>query len=193
MKYSKEWLTKKEIKKLFSLPEINSRDLLLMKVTYYGALRINEAIKSRREHYKKEPYPHLILYSQKTDKRNWEIQPIPSEVLGDIIRYCKSADIRTQDFVFQTNRSDQISYSAVYKLVKKWCRVAEIDKDITTHSFRRSRATHLLEAGVMDIYKVSQFLRHKNIKTTQAYLKISKKRMYLYMEDSDKNEMLNLI
>jgi integrase/recombinase XerD len=191
--YSKEWLTRGEIRRLFASPDISSRDLLIMKVTYYGALRIGETIKSRREDYRNDPYPHLLLRDQKTDKNNWEVQPIPLEIYGDVQRYCEDHDIRTQDPVFQSNRDRQIAYNTVYKMVRRRCKEAGIDKNITTHSFRRSRATHLLNAGVMDIYKVSKFLRHKRIETTRSYLKLSKQQMYEYMEASDKEAMLDLL
>ena len=192
MKYSKEWLTESEVRKLFSNPQINSRDLLLMKVTYYGGLRIGETLKSVREDYRIDPHPHLLLRDQKTDKKNWELQPIPPEIIGDISRFCKNNNIKTQDAVFQSNRNKRMSYNNAYKLVKKWVKESGINKDITTHSFRRSRAVHLLNSGTMDIYKVSQFLRHKGIESTQHYLKISKKQLFDYMEKTDKDQLLSI-
>jgi len=189
MKYSKEWLSKKELKKMFHLPEITSRDLLLMKVCYSGAFRISEVLSSHYEDYQNaDGYYFLVLREQKTDKRNWEKQPIQSHVYGDIVRYCEMKKIKKQDLVFQSNRDQQLSYNTAYKLVKKWIKVAKIDKDITTHSFRRSRATHMLDDG-MDLYKVSKFLRHSNIETTMNYLKLSKKSLYLEMEKIDKRQL----
>ena len=69
MKYSKEWLSKEEIEKIWKLPEINSRDLLLMKVCYSGAFRISEVLNSIREDYRNEDgYFFVLLREQKTDK-----------------------------------------------------------------------------------------------------------------------------
>lgn len=185
MKYSKEWLSKEEIEKLFRNPEISSRDLLLMKVCYYGALRISEALNSKREDYRDEDYAYLLLRDQKTDKENWEAQPIPPELYGDIRRFCKDKGVRFQDFIFQSNRSPKLSYPMAYKIIKKCAKIAGIKKPITTHSFRRSRATHLLNGG-MGLYKVSKVLRHKDIDTTMKYLKISKKKLSQEIEEIDK-------
>lgn len=192
MKYSKEWLSKIEIHQLFHNPEITSRDLLLMKTCYYGALRISEALNSKREDYRSDDYCYLILRSQKTDKKNWENQPIPPEVFGDLNRFCNDNKIRTQDFVFQSNRSPKLSYPMAYKIIKKAVKLAMIKKEITTHSFRRSRATHLLDDG-LPLNKVSGFLRHKSIETTLKYLKISKKQLYEEVNEIDKKTIFNMI
>jgi len=180
LKYSKEWFTEQEIKKLFEYPNISSRDLLLVRVCYYGAFRISEVLVSKREDYELDDiYTYLILRKQKTDKMNWERQPIPPFTYGEVIRYCNDNNIKTQDYVFQTQKShgSYMSYSMAYFIVKKYVKLAGMDKEITTHSFRRSRATHLLDDG-LELYDVSKFLRHKSIVTTMKYLKISKKKLF---------------
>lgn len=190
MKYSKEWLSKDEILKLFNNPKISSRDLLLMKVCYYGAFRISEVLNSKREDYREEDnYYYLLLRDQKTDKLNWEKQPIPFFIFGEVNRYCNDLKIKTQDYVFSSNRNEKLSYEMSYKLVKKWVKLSGIEKNITTHSFRRSRATQLLDDG-MPLYNVSKFLRHKSIETTMSYLKISKKNLYNMMDEID-NKNIN--
>jgi len=192
MKYSKEWLSKAEINKLFHSPEVSSRDLLLMKVCYYGALRVSEALNSKREDYRNEDYTYLLLRDQKTDKMNWEAQPITPRLYGDINRYCNDNKIKTQDYVFQSNRSPRLSYPMAYKIIKNAVKVAGIDKMITTHSFRRSRATHLLDDG-LPLNKVSGFLRHKSIETTLKYLKLSKKKLFNDVEKIDKKNLAEMI
>lgn len=184
--YSKEWLSKQEIKDLFEYPEITSRDLLLMRVVYYGAFRISEVLNSKKEDYKFEDnYSYLLLRKQKTDKKNWEKQPVPVFIYGEVInRYCKDNKITDAEYVFQTQKSNHMSYSMAYVVVRKWTKSVGIKKLINTHSFRRSRATHLLDTG-MDIYVVSKFLRHKSIETTLKYLKLSKKSLYDKMKDID--------
>ena len=190
--YSKEWFSKGEINNLFHAPEISSKALLLMKTCYYGALRISEALNSKREDYRNEDYAYLLLRVQKTDKKNWEAQPIPLELYGDIDRFSKDNKIKSQDYVFQSNRSPKLSYPMAYKIVKKSVKVAEIEKEITTHSFRRSRATHLLDDG-LPLNKVSGFLRHKSIETTLKYLKLSKKRLFDDVNKIDKKNLFEMI
>ncbi len=193
MKYSKEWLSEKEIEILWQTPGISSRDLLLMRICYYGALRVSEALNSKYEDYRNEDdYTYLLLRDQKTDKRNWETQPVPPHIYGEIERFCKDKKIKSQDFVFQSNRSSQLSYPMAYKIVKKCVELTEIKKPITTHSFRRSRATHLLNNG-MALEDVSGILRHKDLETTMKYLKISKKDLFDRMRRIDKKILFKKI
>ncbi|MGV9141304.1 MAG: tyrosine-type recombinase/integrase [Promethearchaeota archaeon] len=178
MKYSKNWLSKSEYQKLINLnaDQIKWRDLLIIKLTYSGAFRISEVLIARREDLSNDPYSQLVLKKQKTDKKNWEVQPINDDVYDELIRYCNERGIKTQDYLFPSSHGGHISYNAFYKALKRYCKKADIQKDITTHSLRRSRAVHLLDEG-NDVYFVKEFLRHKNIETTMHYLKLDKSRI----------------
>lgn len=66
----------------------------------------------------------------------------------------------------QTNRTN------VYLQVQRLGKLAGIDKKIGTHTFRRSRAEHLLDRGLALTF-VSRYLRHRDISTTMHYLDIS--------------------
>ena len=50
---------------------------------------------------------------------------------------------------------------------------AGIEKPITTHTFRHSYATHLLENG-LDIVSIKELLGHAHIETTMLYLHVAK-------------------
>ena len=45
------------------------------------------------------------------------------------------------------------------------------EEDYSPHSFRHSKAVHMLEAGVPLIY-IRNFLGHESIQTTEIYLRI---------------------
>ena len=90
--------------------------------------------------------------------------------------------------VFLTTRLSKYNIRTIEKIVQNSSKKAKINKKITTHSFRRSRASHMLDDG-MDLYKVSQFLRHRKIETTMNYLKLSKKALYNDMNRIDKKAL----
>ena len=70
------------------------------------------------------------------------------------------------------NQGSRIGYSTVSKTTKRLLERAGINKQIGTHTFRHSIATHLLQSG-MNIEDIATFLGHKQISSTQIYTHIA--------------------
>ena len=68
------------------------------------------------------------------------------------------------------HKKNRITPMAIHWLVKKYARLAGIEKNISSHSFRHSFATHLLVDKKVDLRTVQNLMGHESISSTQIYL-----------------------
>lgn len=84
-------------------------------------------------------------------------------------------DLRNFEYLFINKRKKNISSQSVAYMIKKYCRLADINLNITPHMFRHTFATMLLDQGV-DSRQIQIILGHSSIMTTQIYTNISSKK-----------------
>ncbi len=169
--YSKEWLRVDEIESMLALPDLSEKYEVWLLLLYVPALRISEAINVRLR--------DIDLKSESIDiwkgkGHAGELQKVPCEIgtLKKTIRYAEHSNLCPNDYIMFSNKSKQVTRGHVYKTVNKILHQINDEKTIGCHCFRRSRAQHLLDAGLPLVF-VSKLLRHKNLSTTMHYLNVS--------------------
>jgi integrase/recombinase XerD len=75
------------------------------------------------------------------------------------------------ELLFVSLKGKKLNPDILCRIIKKWAGIAGIGKNVTTHTFRHSCASHMLK-GRADIRYVQRQLGHRSISTTEKYLKI---------------------
>lgn len=78
--------------------------------------------------------------------------------------------------LFVSGQRRRLTITTAQKMLHEVSDAAEIDKNVTPHTLRRSFATDLRKNGA-DLYTVMHLLRHERLATTQYYLGIDDDKM----------------
>ena len=97
-------------------------------------------------------------------------------------------------YMSKTKLNDELLFSnATYELIRylfKKINVIIDNKNVTPHTFRRTRATHLLDKGVSIVY-IKELLGHSNIITTEKYAKVITKSKFKAIEENSISSIKN--
>lgn len=167
-KYSKpilDYLTEEEVSQVFANVDTNTkkgkRDLLILVLLYDTAARANEIINIKLENINLEMKSIKII--GKGNKVR--IVPIMEQTKNILVEYLQNSN--TTEYLLE-NKETTYNERFVRDIINKYTK--NIDKKISPHTFRRTRAIHLLDKGVNIIY-IQELLGHSSILTTQEYVK----------------------
>jgi integrase/recombinase XerD len=158
-----EPLSKQEIIKLFSVIK-NTKHLLIVKLMYYGALRISELINLKWTDVRRDRGLIFIRCAKGNKDRYVKLYP---ELIPLLALYYR--EYKTKELIFDgQNDAQQYSNTSIRAFLKKYSKLARLSSNCNPHKLRHSMATHLHESGI-DIRYIQIYLGHKNSKTTERY------------------------
>ena len=89
---------------------------------------------------------------------------------------------KASDVLFLNRRGNMLTRAMIFTIVKNLAVAADIQKNISPHTFRHSFATHLLENGA-DLRAIQQMLGHESITTTEIYMHVDKSHLQKVIND----------
>ena len=151
-----------------------TRDRAMIETLYATGMRVSELSNFTLEQISAEE--GLVRVSGKGSKER--IVPIGEAALAWINEYRTAerplfSKPHTDNTVFLNIRGGRLSRMAIWKIIRKYVRLAGIKKRVAPHTFRHSFATHLLEGGA-DLRAVQEMLGHSNIVTTEIYTHVDR-------------------
>lgn len=174
-------LSLNEVEALLNQPNIRDklgmRDKAILEVLYATGMRVSEAVNLKKDNVNLD-----IGFLRCIGKGNKErVIPMGKKAINSLNRYLNISrphllKKKESEFLFLNRFGKKISRQSLWKIIKRYARVARIKKHIMPHTLRHSFATHLLERGA-DLRSVQEMLGHSNISTTQIYTHINKERL----------------
>ena len=169
----------KEIEALLNFPKLNTpkliRDKAIFEVLYGTGIKVSELVDMDIEDVDLE-----LDYIYCNIAKNKRVIPLSDTTKVYLEKYIKEARPKitedTENALFVNSLGQRFTRQGLWKLIKKYASIANINKNINPSMLRHSFAIHLLNEGA-NIAVVSKILGNANLSSLQAYLNHINKNM----------------
>lgn len=174
-------LTEEEVERLLAAPDLSGalgiRDRTMLEVLYATGLRVSELVGLK--HSQVNLNQGVVRISGKGNRER--LVPLGAESMRWIKEFMDGprAEIlgaQVTDHLFPTRRGDRMTRQSFWHIIKRYARLARVDKPLSPHTLRHAFATHLLNHGA-DLRVVQMLLGHSDLSTTQIYTHVARERM----------------
>jgi len=174
-------LSRDEMESLLAQPAEASpsgiRDRAILELLYATGIRVSELATLTLNRLNRQ-MGFLVAVGKGRKER---IVPVGQSALGWLGRYIEQArpvflKKKTSNALFLNRSGEGFTRQGLWKLIKKYAKMAGLERKVHPHTFRHSFATHLLEGGA-DLRSVQIMLGHADISTTQIYTHVSRERL----------------
>lgn len=159
------------------------RNKAIIETLYGCGLRVSELIGLRLSHLHFEEGYIKVLGKGKKER----LVPINSytqemiSIYKDSIRIHEDPKPEFKDILFLNRRGAQLTRAMIFTIVKQLAKEANVQKNISPHTFRHSFATHLLENGA-NLRAIQKMLGHESITTTEIYVHLDRSHLRTVLE-----------
>lgn len=145
------------------------RDTALLILIYATGLRISESLSITKKHLKNQGFIRIIGKGNKE-----RLVPLLGEAKKAIELYLEYLpfELDEDEPIFRGSRGKILQLAVFNRQLIKLRRLYGLPEHLSSHSFRHSFATHLLQNGA-NLRSIQDLLGHKSLSTTQRYTKIT--------------------
>ena len=178
-KHEVDILTEQEIESLLNFPKLDTpkliRDKAIFEVLYGTGIKVSELVDMDIEDVDLEL--DCIYCNISKSKRVIPLSDITKVYLEKYIKEARPKIAEdTENALLVNSLGQRFTRQGLWKLIKKYASIANINKNINPSMLRHSFAIHLLNEGA-NIAVVSKILGNANLSSLQAYLNHINKNM----------------
>ena len=174
-------LSEQDVELLLNAPDVNNargfRDRAMLEMLYATGIRVTELVDLKFEQVSFRQGVVKIIGKGNKER----LVPVGEEAMSWLENYMNQArktllHTRQCDYLFVTNRADNMTRQAFWHIIKRHAKTAGINKKLSPHTLRHAFATHLLNHGA-DLRVVQLLLGHADLSSTQIYTHIARERL----------------
>lgn len=163
-----EVLCEEEVLRLLAQPDTSmeegARDRAVLEVLYGSGLRVSELCGLKLldvdDHF-------LRVTRAKGEKQR--VVPIGTRAIAAIDHYLSFRNAESE-WLF-LSRGHPLDRIAIWKMIKRYAKIAGVSKRVSPHTFRHSFATHLLKHGA-NVRVIQEMLGHASVASTDRYTRV---------------------
>ncbi len=191
-KYTKEeikYLSIEEIKSILNKPnqkiKKEFKELVILSVLYDTGIRVNELINLSLDDLRLDEVSTIKVLGK---GKKYRTIPISNNLKILLSQYINKFNI-SDGILFKSNQNKKYTSNGIRYIISKYTK--DISFKVTPHTFRHSKASHLVEANVPLIY-IRDLLGHEHISTTEIYAKVNikMKKQILNQNSNLENKLL---
>ncbi len=148
---------------------IHCRNKALLTLIYASGLRISEALSITKQHLENTEFIKIMGKGNKERIIPWIEE---SRLLIQQYVTLLPHHIKSDEPIFRGKRGAPLQRAVFNRELINLRRALGLPEHLSSHAFRHSFATHLLENGA-DLRSIQDLLGHQSLSTTQRYTKIN--------------------
>jgi integrase/recombinase XerD len=171
-----EVMTIEEVDALLAQPDLGDalgiRDKAVLELLYATGMRVSELCSLKINDV------NDTFVKVRGKGRKERLIPVGVVAIAALDRYLVEVRKHCEDgaSLFVTHRGRPLDRVTVWTQIRKYARLAGVEKTVSPHTLRHSFATHLLERGA-DLRLIQELLGHEDIGTTDRYTHVANHRL----------------